>query len=68
MEIVLFLKVRFVHEVFRRQRPGVVVLALHGAMPQLKRMATYDQFCRKEFCVLFATDIAARGLGNVSYL
>ena len=58
------LQVKFVHEIFRRLRPGVTVLALHGAMNQLKRVDTYNQFCRKQHAVLFATDIAARGLGK----
>ena len=31
-------------------------------MQQLKRMEMYNSFCRKESVVLFATDIAARGL------
>ena len=56
------MQVRFIFEVFRRLRPGVTVLALHGAMQQLKRMEMYNSFCRKESVVLFATDIAARGL------
>ncbi|XP_052707354.1 probable ATP-dependent RNA helicase DDX10 [Crassostrea angulata] len=55
-------QVKFIHEIFRRLRPGVTVLALHGAMNQLKRVDTYNQFCRKQNAVLFATDIAARGL------
>lgn len=55
-------QVRFVFEAFRRMRPGVTVLSLHGAMQQLKRVAVYDSFCRKKHAVLFATDIAARGL------
>jgi len=46
-------------------RPGITVLALHGAMHQLKRVAVYNQFCRKKNAVLFATDIAARGLGKI---
>ena len=54
---------RFVHEVLRRLRPGVAVMALHGAMNQLKRVEVYESFCRKEYAVLLATDIAARGLG-----
>jgi hypothetical protein len=33
-------------------------------MNQMKRVAVYDQFCRKQHAVLFATDIAARGLGK----
>ena len=58
------LQTRFVFEVFRRLRPGMTVLALHGAMNQLKRVAVYDEFCRKQNALLFATDIAARGLGK----
>lgn len=37
-------------------------MALYGTMHQLKRMAVYENFCEKENAVLFATDIAARGL------
>ena len=37
-------------------------MALYGTMHQLKRMAVYEDFCRREMAVLFATDIAARGL------
>ncbi|XP_062575226.1 probable ATP-dependent RNA helicase DDX10 [Saccostrea cucullata] len=55
-------QVKFIYEIFRRLRPGVTVLALHGAMNQLKRVDMYNQFCRKQNAVLFATDIAARGL------
>ena len=33
-------------------------------MNQLKRVAVYNEFCRKKHAVLFATDIAARGLGK----
>jgi ATP-dependent RNA helicase DDX10/DBP4 len=33
-------------------------------MGQMKRMSVYDEFCRKQYACLFATDIAARGLGN----
>ena len=28
----------------------------------MKRLATYTQFCQKSSVVLFATDVAARGL------
>nr|KAG5710983.1 hypothetical protein BaRGS_013717 [Batillaria attramentaria] len=55
-------QVKYVHEVMRRLRPGMTVLCLHGGMNQLKRVAVYEEFCRKEHVVLFATDIAARGL------
>ena len=37
-------------------------MALHGKVKQQKRMATYFDFCKKKAAVLFATDIAARGL------
>jgi ATP-dependent RNA helicase DDX10/DBP4 len=44
-------------------RPGMSVLALYGSLHQLKRMQVYDDFCKRQSAVLFATDIAARGLG-----
>ena len=65
-EAILHVQVRFVHEVFRRLRPGVTVLALHSKMKYMKRLAMYESFVRKQYAVLFATDIAARGLGNSS--
>ena len=38
------------------------LLALYGSLHQLKRMTVYEDFCKKQAVVLFATDIAARGL------
>ncbi|KAG1664899.1 hypothetical protein FOA52_006245 [Chlamydomonas sp. UWO 241] len=58
-------QVRFVHEAFRRLRPGVPIRALHGGMKQMKRMGVFYEFCeakKGDGMVLFATDIAARGL------
>ena len=55
-------QVRFAFEMFRRVRPGVPLLHLHGKMNQAKRMALYYQFCEKQEVVMFATDVAARGL------
>ena len=55
-------QVRFVYETFRHLRPGVPVMVLHGGMQQMKRMKSYEEFCRKQHAVLFATDLAARGL------
>ena len=55
-------QVRYLYEMFRRVRPGVPLLHLHGKMNQAKRMALYYQFCEKQDVVMFATDIAARGL------
>ena len=42
--------------------PGVPLRALHGKMKQLKRMAVFYEFAEAKAMVLFATDIAARGL------
>jgi ATP-dependent RNA helicase DDX10/DBP4 len=53
---------RFVFEVFRRLRPGVPLQLLHGKMRQERRSLVYYDFCQKPECVLFATDVAARGL------
>ncbi|KAL1435959.1 hypothetical protein MTO96_010721 [Rhipicephalus appendiculatus] len=55
-------QVKYVYRAFCRMRPGMTILELHGNMFQLKRMAVYDEFCRKQSAVLIATDIAARGL------
>ncbi len=41
---------------------GMTTLSLYGTMNQIRRMQVYDQFCRKQNAILFATDIAARGL------
>jgi len=65
-KILIFLQsckqVKYIDEIFKRLRSGLKHLALYGTMPQMRRMAVYDEFCAKEHCVLFATDIAARGL------
>lgn len=55
-------QVRYVYEVFRHLRPGIPLLRLHRARKQHQRLETYNQFCRKQFAVLFATNLAARGL------
>jgi len=51
-------------ELFRRLRCPATLLALYGTLHQLRRMAIYDEFCQSKQAVLFATDIAARGLGK----
>ena len=53
---------RFLFEAFRRLRPGVPLQLLHGKMKQARRQLVYYDFIRKPAAVLFATDIAARGL------
>ncbi|XP_078437017.1 DEA(D/H)-box RNA helicase family protein isoform X2 [Wolffia australiana] len=54
-------QVKFVYEAFRKLRPGIPLLCLHGRMRQDVRMAIYAQFCEKRAC-LFSTDVASRGL------
>ncbi|XP_061105396.1 probable ATP-dependent RNA helicase DDX10 [Conger conger] len=55
-------EVQYMFRVFCRLRPGLPILALHGKQQQMKRMEVYNDFIRKKAAVLFATDIAARGL------
>lgn len=55
-------QVKFVYEMFSKLRPGVSLLALYGTLHQDRRMAIYDEFCKRSKVVLFATDIASRGL------
>ena len=55
-------QVKFTYEAFCRLRPGVPLMALYGKQKQLRRVAIYNDFCRRDFAVLFCTDIAARGL------
>ena len=58
-------QVKYIHEAMRHLKPGIPIFALHGGMPQLRRVEVYNQFMWKQRVCLFATDIAARGLGNV---
>ena len=58
----MFRQVRFVSAVFSRLRPGVPLMCLYGKQKQMKRLATFYKFCDAPAAVLFATDIAARGL------
>ncbi|XP_076583376.1 putative ATP-dependent RNA helicase DDX10 isoform X1 [Chaetodon auriga] len=55
-------EVQYLFRVFCRLRPGIPILALHGKQQQMKRVEVYNDFLRKQNAVLFATDIAARGL------
>ncbi|HHU89699.1 MAG TPA: DEAD/DEAH box helicase [Clostridiaceae bacterium] len=43
-------------------RNGYSARALHGDIPQNKRLKTMGQFKRRDFCMLVATDVAARGI------
>ena len=49
-------------EVLFKMKPGLPMMRLHSKMGQHQRMATYDEFCRKERALLIATDLCARGM------
>lgn len=55
-------EVQYLFRAFCRLRPGIPILALHGKQQQMKRVEVYNDFLRKQNAVLFATDVAARGL------
>lgn len=55
-------QVRFIYETFRHLRPGISLLHLHGKQKQSKRLEIYSKFTASSHAVLFATDIASRGL------
>lgn len=55
-------QVRFFYEVFRRLKLGMLFLDLHGKQKQSKRTNIFYTFLQKKNSVLFATDIASRGV------
>ena len=55
-------QVRFIFEAFRRLHPGTPLLHLHGQQKQHTRLDVVSRFGRMQHAVLFATDLAARGL------
>ncbi|KAG8824879.1 ATP-dependent RNA helicase dbp4, partial [Serendipita sp. 399] len=55
-------QVRFVYETFCKLRPGVMLMHLHGKQKQSKRLEIFQKFTSAKHAILFATDIAARGL------
>ncbi|GBP86134.1 Probable ATP-dependent RNA helicase DDX10 [Eumeta japonica] len=55
-------QVKYIYELFCKLRPGISLLALYGTLHQEKREKIYQDFCRKSNVVLFATDLASRGL------
>lgn len=55
-------QVKYFYEIFCKLRPGTSLVALYGTLHQDRRMAIYNEFCRKSNVVLFATDVASRGL------
>ena len=66
-KIIVFLssckQVRFVFEAFCKLQPGIPLMHLYGKQKQTKRMAIFNDFCKRPAAAcLFATDVAARGL------
>lgn len=55
-------QVQFAHESFCRMRPGMPLMCLHGKQKQTKRFDIFNAFTKSQYAVLFATDVAARGL------
>lgn len=65
-KIIIFMascsQVRHAWELFCALQPGIPVMALHGKLVQEKRTKIYFDFLQRPHAVLFATDVAARGL------
>ncbi|RAK97534.1 RNA-dependent ATPase HCA4 [Aspergillus ibericus CBS 121593] len=55
-------QVRFVYESFRHMQPGIPLMHLHGRQKQGGRLDITTKFSQAQHAVLFATDVAARGL------
>jgi ATP-dependent RNA helicase DDX10/DBP4 len=55
-------QVRHTHALFCAMQPGIPLLALHGKIKQESRTKVYFDFLQRPHAVLFATDVAARGL------
>lgn len=55
-------QVRYFYQALCHLQPGISVLTLYGHQGQMKRLEMYEKFHRKQFAVLVATDVAARGL------
>lgn len=65
-KVIVFLssckQVRFAFETFCKLQPGIPLLHLHGKQKQSARLTMFSKFTSMKHAVLFATDIAARGL------
>lgn len=55
-------QVRHAWELFCALQPGIPIMALHGKLAQERRTKIYFDFLQRPHAVLFATDVAARGL------
>jgi len=73
-KVIVFLsscnQVRYVNHAFSKLRPGIPLMCIHGKIKQGKRLHIYYDFIKKPAAILFATDIAARGLDfpNVDWI
>ncbi|EED93629.1 predicted protein, partial [Thalassiosira pseudonana CCMP1335] len=55
-------QVRHAWQIFCTLQPGIPLMALHGKLKQETRTKLYFDFLQRPHAVLFATDVAARGL------
>jgi ATP-dependent RNA helicase DDX10/DBP4 len=55
-------QIRHAYDLFCALQPGIPLLALHGKLKQEKRTKVYFDYMQRSNAVLFATDVAARGL------
>ncbi|KAL0485060.1 hypothetical protein AKO1_011820, partial [Acrasis kona] len=55
-------QVKYFQEVVKLLLPQIISCKLSGSMSQKSRREQYEEFCASRNAVLFATDIAARGL------
>ena len=55
-------QVRFVFSAFKKLKPGLPIMEMHGRQGQSKRMAIYYTFSERKYCCLFTTNLGARGL------
>ena len=55
-------QVRYIYETFRKLRPGLPLMHLHGRQRQTARFDLITRFSTSKHACLFATDVAARGL------
>ena len=55
-------QVRHAWEIFCTMQPGVPLMALHGKLKQETRTKLYFDFLQRPHAVMFATDVASRGL------
>ena len=55
--LLIHIQVRFVYESLRRLRPGVPIMPLYGKQKQMKRMAIFKDFAKKQAAVSAHTNM-----------